>query len=86
MEEYPGYIIIKKEGYFWTARGESAKKLNELLGYKLGGSERRPVTGSPNLKTITDGLRGRNISYLVVEDDKIKEMVRDGEKVSADDS
>lgn len=82
MEEYPGYIIIKKEGYFWSARGESAKKLNELLGFNLGGSDRRPVTGSPSLKKITDGLDGKRVSYIVVADDKIKKMVRDGQNVS----
>ena len=73
MEEYPGYIVIKKEGYFWTARAESAKIINEYLGYKLGGSEIKPVTGSPNLSSITKGLKDNNLKYIVIENDEIKE-------------
>lgn len=66
--KYPDHVVVKKEGAFWTCRGESAETLSELLGYRLGGSDASPVTGSPNLDPITEGLRENAISYIVVED------------------
>jgi len=71
--QYPDYVVIKREGAFWTCRGESAETLSELLGYRLGGSDANPMTGSPNLDPITDGLRENRISYIVVEDGDIIE-------------
>ena len=69
--EYSDYVVIKKEGAFWTCRGESAETINEILGYRLGGSLEKPVTGSPNLDPMVDGLDRNQISYIVVEDDEI---------------
>lgn len=68
---YPDCVVVKKEGSFWTCRGESAKTLSYLLGYNLGGKPDNPVTGSPNLSPIVRGLRENDISYIVVEDDEI---------------
>ena len=69
--EYSDYVVIKKEGAFWTCRGESAETINEILGYRLGGSLEKPVTGSPNLDPMVDGLDRNQISYIVIEDDEI---------------
>lgn len=71
--QYPDHVVIKKEGAFWTCRGESAETVSELLGYRLGGSEANPMTGSPNLEPITDGLCDNRVSYIVVEDGNIIE-------------
>lgn len=69
--EYADYVVIKKEGAFWTCRGDSAETVKEILGYKLGGNPDKPVTGSPNLDSMVDGLNRHQISYIVVEDGEI---------------
>lgn len=71
--EYPDCVVIKREGAFWTCRGDSAKILSEVLGYKLGGSADRPVTGSPNPEPILYALNAHKISYIVVENGEIIE-------------
>ncbi|MDO4966966.1 MAG: ATP-dependent helicase, partial [Lachnospiraceae bacterium] len=71
---YPDYVVVKREGAFWTCRGESAETISELLGYRLGGNHDKPVTGSPNLEPITGGLRDNAVSYIVVEDGMIIEQ------------
>ena len=72
--EYPDYVVIKREGAFWTCRGESAETLSEVLGYKLGGSADKPVTGSPNLDPMIYALKEHHISYIVVDDGEIVEQ------------
>jgi len=69
--EYSDYVVIKKEGAFWTCRGDSAEMVSEILGYRLGGNPDKPVTGSPNLDPMVDGLNHHHISYIVVEDGDI---------------
>lgn len=68
---YPDHVIIKKEGYFWTAHGESAEELSQVKGYKLGETGGRFITGSPSLDAITSGLETYHISYIAVEDGEI---------------
>lgn len=70
-EEYPNHVVIKKEGAFWTTRGESAEVLNRILGYKLGGNPDNPITGSPTLDPIIYGLSRHEINYVVIEDGEI---------------
>lgn len=65
---YPGYIVIKKEGCFWTCRRESANRIHEILGFKLGKDRFGPVTGCPDLNRIVNGLKRRKINYVVIED------------------
>jgi len=72
--EYPDYVVVKKEGAFWTCRGKSAEILNDILGYRLGGSSDKPVTGSPALEPITVGLNRNKVKYIVVEDCEITEQ------------
>ncbi len=71
---YPDYVVVKREGAFWTCRGESAETVSDLLGYRLGGGADKPVTGSPNLEPITEGLRDNAVSYIVVEEGMIIEQ------------
>lgn len=72
---YLQFQVVESQGAFWTCRGESAEILSEFLGYRLGGSDANPMTGSPNLVPITDGLRENRISYIVVEDGDIIEIL-----------
>ena len=70
-QNYSNYVVVKKEGSFWTARGESAEILNDILGYKLGGNPDRPMTGSPSLDPIVSALKKTGYDYIVVEDAQI---------------
>lgn len=60
---YPNYVVIKKEGYFWTCRGESAKRIHEIMNYKLVGAK----TGSPYLDRMVNALKIRKINYIVID-------------------
>ncbi len=64
---YPDYVVIKKEGYYWTCRGESAKVLHDILGYKLTGSDSYPKTGGPSLDRITGALKRSRKNYVAIE-------------------
>ncbi|MBR1471425.1 MAG: UvrD-helicase domain-containing protein [Lachnospiraceae bacterium] len=70
-DRYPDAVVIKKEGYFWTCRGEPAVIVNRLLGYRLGGSPSNPVTGSPNLDALVAGLVRNGESYVVIVDGEV---------------
>ena len=70
-DRYPNHVIIKKEGAFWTTRGESAEVLSRVLGYKLGGKPGNYITGSPTLDPIISGLNHHEINYIVIEDGEI---------------
>ena len=74
MASYPEYVIIMKEGYFYSAHYESAYILNDVLGYKVGDNPvLGPTTGGPVLSIIANALRSARISYIVVEDESITE-------------
>jgi len=74
MASYPEYVIIMKEGYFYSAHYESAYILNDVLGYKVGDNPALgPSTGGPVLAIIVNALRRAKISYIVVEDESITE-------------
>ena len=71
-ENYPGYCILRKEGFFYTGRNDTALLLNDILGYKLyedaGGNT---CTGGPDIDKIETTLTRNNISYIVIEKQKI---------------
>ena len=70
-DRYPNHVVIKKEGAFWTTRGESAEVLNRVLGYKLGGKPGSYMTGSPAIEPIVHGLSSHEINYIVIDDGEI---------------
>ena len=73
-ERYPDHVVIRHEYNFWRCRGESARKVNRYLGYKLGGNPAYPVTGTEYLELMLNGLIHYEISYIVIEDGKIMEQ------------
>ena len=75
VDRYPNYVVIKKEGAFWTTRGESAEVLNRVLGYKLGGKPGSYMTGSPAIEPIVHGLSSHEINYIVIEDGEIVDQM-----------
>ncbi len=82
---YPNAIVIKKEGYFWTCRGESAEKIHEILGFKLGYDGSGAITGCPNLNRMVAALKKRKINYVVIENGVTKEKGVFGDKNAQDD-
>ena len=71
-DEFPGYVIIKKEGYFYSAHNASAAALNQYLGYKIFIDPfGRETTGGPSLEKIEAALEHHGIRYVVIEGDTI---------------
>lgn len=73
-EMFPDSVVIRKEGFFYTARNDSALRLHEAVGYRLNkdisGSY---ITGGPQIDKITEALKSMNLSYVVVEGDAVTE-------------
>ena len=70
-ENYPDYVVIKREGAFWSCRGESARIISRIMGYRLNENSASPFTGSPNLDAMVTGLNRNGENYIVVEDGEI---------------
>ena len=65
-DEYPDYIVLVKMGVFYTAYGEAAEILGQILGYKVAYmSGYTPTTGGPDLNAIVAGLQAAKLSYIV---------------------
>ena len=73
-KKFPNHVIIRKEGFFYTTRNDSAVRLHDIVGYKLNKDKSgRYITGGPNLELITGSLKEHGISYVLVVGDEIKE-------------
>lgn len=78
-EEYPGYIIVKKEGYFYSAHNDSAVKLAEIMGYRTGTDAwGRISTGSPSVDKIKETLVSKNCKFIIVENGEISYKNEEG--------
>ena len=71
--EYPDTVIVKKEGLFFTLRGNSAKVVGDITELNISDGP-NPVTGSPSKEGITEALVNNQINYIVVIDDEIVEQ------------
>ncbi len=67
--QYPQHVIIRKEGYFYSAHGRSAELISDYVGYRLGFIEGVPVTGSPDPRRMEEVLSEFNISFIIFEAD-----------------
>ena len=72
-EEYPEFVILSKEGMFYTARNESAFILNNVFGYHLCPEKEIYRTGCPLnlLDKVTNKLEDLHINYVVVSKGEI---------------
>ena len=84
--EYPNYIVIMKEGFFYAAHNASAAVMGRELNYKtvedLFG---RISTGGPDIEKICDVFSSRGYSYIVVEGNNIVRK-NDGRNPFADNT
>lgn len=69
--EFPKFVIIRKEGYYYSARNESAEVLHDLLGFRLGIQGTSVVTGCPVVEPIIEALAAAETNYIVIEDNEI---------------
>lgn len=74
-KEYPNTVIVKKEGAFFTVRGESARMLGNISDFNLSNGK-NPVSGSPKLERVTKYLIAKEINYIVVINNEITEERR----------
>lgn len=80
-DEFPGYVIIQKEGYFYSAHNSSAVALNQVLDYKIFiDNYGRETTGGPSLEKIEAALEHHGIKYVVIEDKSIISSFDSGRK------
>lgn len=68
---YPDLVVIRKEGFYYTVRGNSAYVIAVLTNYNIGEVGQTPMTGSPSLDVMTNELRSHHVSYIVVENNVI---------------
>ena len=66
--DYPGRLVIKKSGCFYSAYNDCAEKLAEVMGFRLGENYYGdPVTGSQNPEKMAKKLREQRISFVIVD-------------------
>ncbi len=71
-KQFPDYIILQKEGFMYTAHGNSAKVFAYAMDYKLVEPEDGlEFTGGPDPEKIANVLKAQDLSFLIVEDHKI---------------
>lgn len=68
-KDYPGRLVIKKSGFFYSAYNDCAEVLAEVMRFRLGENYYGdPVTGSPNPENMAKKLREQRISFVIVDD------------------
>lgn len=66
--QFPDYIIIQKEGCFYSTHHKSAQALAQIMDYKLGiDFTGNYITGGPDSAKICAQLELDDYSFLLVE-------------------
>ena len=69
---FPNYVVVRKEGCYYSARNESAQILHEILGYKLGTiGTGTLITGCPIVEPIVEALVCNKINFIIIENNEI---------------
>jgi len=69
----PNFLVVLKEGQYYTARDESAKVLHYISNYEIGSNGRNVITGSLNLEPILKALNSNKINYIIVQNNEIRD-------------
>lgn len=64
-------MVVKREGCFYSARGQSAVILSRIMRFNLGGSDEKLVTGSPVVEDIIRGLTEAKQNFVVIDKGEI---------------
>lgn len=82
VDEYPDYVVLRKEGWLWRAKEECADVLANISGYQV--YERGDgihKAGSSRLDDIVGKLSDNNVNYVVIHfDEVIEEQKYDDKK------
>lgn len=81
-EEYPGTVILQRQGKFYTAFGKSAIAVSDILHYKLSKTSKGTYKcGIPETVLLQrlERIKAVGVGYVVYENDKItnKHIVAD---------
>ena len=71
VAEYPNYVVIRLEGYFYTVKYEAADLIADICDYNIGLYKGIPTTGSPIYEKMEEALINNCINYIIVEGDQI---------------
>lgn len=71
-KEYPNTVVVRKEGKFYTTKGDNARIMGSISDLNLS-SGATPITGSPKLERVIGCLDENEIDYIVVVNDEITE-------------
>ncbi len=75
VRKFPRHVVIRKEGYYYSARNESAEILHDLLKYCLGNQgENTVITGCPVVEPIINALEKAQLNYVIIENNEIIEI------------
>ena len=72
VKEYSETVVVRKEGFFYTVRGEGAVIVGQISNYDVSDSS-NPITGTPVLEQLTELLKEKRINYAVIVDNQIVE-------------
>ena len=71
VAEYPNYVVIRLEGYFYTVKYEAAELIADICGYNIGLFKGIPTTGSPIYEKMEESLIFNCINYIIIENNQI---------------
>ncbi len=82
VDEYPDYVVLRKEGWLWRAKEECAKVLANVSGYQIYERDNGiHEAGASRLEDIVDKLSAHNVNYVVIHfEEVIDEQKYDGNK------
>ncbi len=69
---YPRHVVVMKGGMMYRAHYESAEIISRILNYVVFIDRfHRPSVGGPSEEKIAEALDRYNVSYIIVEDDRV---------------
>ena len=71
VAEYPNYVVIRLEGYFYTVKYEAAELIGDICNYNIGVVKGIPTTGSPIYEKMEEALIDNCINYIIIENNQI---------------
>lgn len=75
VDEYPKYVVLRKEGWLFRAKEECAHVLSNALDYKLMERENGIVeSGTSQIDAMLVGLAERHINYIAIHFDEVIAM------------
>lgn len=72
VDDFPKYVVLRKEGWLFRAKNECAHVLSNALGYNLMERESGIMeAGSSQIDSILNGLAEKHINYIAIRFDEV---------------